>query len=214
MQSLEFQASLLQSLMYPQGQNLRQKISSQTFRRLQTHLDKRGIPVEGLLAYKPGMIMSTLVMLELQYLGVNGTGVDHYFYSRAQTENKKIGQLESVEEQLGFIAKLGIGQEDAFINYVLEDLENLPTLFELVRSNWRTGEIRNFAEEMIAPLKSQFPEFYDLLLVNRNRAWLPEIEGMFQSSEVELVLVGALHLVGQDGLLEMLKARGYRVKQL
>jgi hypothetical protein len=63
-------------------------------------------------------------------------------------------------------------------------------------------------------MQQDFPEVYQTLLVERNEAWMPQLEAMFASKEVEFVLVGALHLAGKDGVLAKLGARGYRITQL
>ena len=55
---------------------------------------------------------------------------------------------------------------------------------------------------------------YDRLLIERNRTWLPKIEALFARPRPAFVVVGAAHLVGPDGLLQMLKAKGYKVEQL
>jgi uncharacterized protein len=64
-----------------------------------------------------------------------------------------------------------------------------------------------------AELKAE-PQMYQRLLVDRNKAWLPKIEALFTRSGHALVVVGAAHLVGADGVVAMLKAKGYTVEQL
>ncbi len=63
-------------------------------------------------------------------------------------------------------------------------------------------------------MQQDFPKLYHSLLVNRNNAWLPNIEHLLQTSELELVLIGALHLVGKEGLVAQLTALGYQVELL
>jgi uncharacterized protein YbaP (TraB family) len=79
---------------------------------------------------------------------------------------------------------------------------------------WRSGDMAALDELEAAPLRNEFPQIYRSLLLDRNDAWLPQIESLAQSQPVELLLVGALHLVGEDGLLAALAARGYSVRQL
>ena len=55
---------------------------------------------------------------------------------------------------------------------------------------------------------------YERLLLDRNRNWLPQIDALFSRTGRAFVVVGAAHLVGPDGLLAMLKARGIAVEQL
>jgi uncharacterized protein YbaP (TraB family) len=56
------------------------------------------------------------------------------------------------------------------------------------------------------------PEVYETLLAGRNRRWMPKVESCIQTSRC-FVVVGAAHLLGSDGLIALLKARGYSVVQ-
>ncbi len=76
------------------------------------------------------------------------------------------------------------------------------------------GVATTLSEIGIAPFRNEFPAIHQALLVDRNNAWMPQIEAMLKTSEVEFVLVGALHLAGDDGLLSQLSARGYKVRKL
>ena len=82
-----------------------------------------------------------------------------------------------------------------------------------MKDAWRRGDNLKLKEVAITPLKNDFPNVYQNLVVKRNDAWIEKIERMLETQEVELVLVGALHLVGDDGLLEKLAARGYRIQK-
>jgi uncharacterized protein YbaP (TraB family) len=61
-------------------------------------------------------------------------------------------------------------------------------------------------------MRKDYPELYQQVLVERNNNWLPQIEAFLKTPETELILVGALHLAGNDGLLAQLRQRGYKVE--
>jgi uncharacterized protein YbaP (TraB family) len=63
-------------------------------------------------------------------------------------------------------------------------------------------------------MEKDFPVMTDRFVEDRNNVWLSKIEAMFETEAVEFVLVGALHLVGEEGLLERLKSKGYTVENL
>ena len=69
-------------------------------------------------------------------------------------------------------------------------------------------------ELFVESMKNSAPDAYDLLMASRNLDWMPEIEAMFEDADTELVLVGVAHLIGEDGLIQMLENRGYRLNQL
>ena len=76
----------------------------------------------------------------------------------------------------------------------------------------REGDKAALVSLGIEPMQEEFPAIYHSLLVDRNQAWLPQVDAMLQTAETELVLDGALHLVGEDGLLAELARKGYTVQ--
>jgi len=79
-------------------------------------------------------------------------------------------------------------------------------------ASWKAGDLDTLDKEMGQKMKEETPNVYQALVVDRNKKWLPQLEQMFKTQEVEMVLVGALHLSGSDGLLAQLKKSGYQVK--
>jgi hypothetical protein len=214
MESPQFQQYMLAELSYSDGRNLQQVLSTDTYRSVSEFFTARGVPMTSVENFKPGMVATMMAMVELQRLGLVGVGVDSYFNQRADREQKAKGKLETVEQQISFIAGMGAGREDEMLAYNLADLKSLPSLWQSMNQAWRSGDLRALEEIAATPLRDDFPEIYQALLVNRNNAWMPQIEAMSKTAEVEFVLVGALHLVGSDGLLAMLSSRGYKITQL
>ncbi len=214
LQSPEFQAIMMRELRYSDGRNLQQVVNKNTYRAVEQFFTTRGIPMANIIGFKPGMVSTMMTMVELRRLGLVGIGVDAYFSTKSINDQKKLGQLETVETQLAFIANMGAGQADEMLIYTLADIENLPTLMQSTKDAWRQGNMAKLREVGITPFKNEFPAIYQALLVDRNNAWMPQIEAMLKTRAVEFVLVGALHLAGDDGLLAQLTARGYKVRQL
>ena len=205
---------MLQQVVYTDGRNLKQVLKQQTFQELEAFLADKKVAVAGVVGLKPGMLAVTLTMLELQRLGMGEAGVDTFYQARALSDHKRLGQLEAVEEQIGFLASLGEGYENELIGYTLRDIKDLPRIMPLIKAAWRQGDLQKLEELALVPLKQEFPPIYQTLIVKRNKAWLSRIEAMLKNADVEFVLVGALHLVGEDGLLAQLAARGYQIQKL
>ncbi len=87
-------------------------------------------------------------------------------------------------------------------------------MLQAMKAAWREGDNDRLEEVALKPMEKDFPVMTDRFVEDRNDAWLPKIEAMLRTEEVELVLVGALHLVGEEGLLEQLKGKGYTVENL
>ena len=209
-----YQQYLLQQLSYSDGGSLRQDVSEDTYQALAVFFAERGVPMSGIEHFRPGLVAMMVTLTELQRLGVISAGVDDYFDDRRRQDNKAKGELETVEEQVSFIANMGAGNEDAMLNYTLADVEDLDEKWQAMRQAWREGDLETLDTLSAAPMRQQFPRIYESLLVRRNNAWLAQLETMAESREVELVLVGALHLTGDEGLLAQLAARGFSVRQL
>jgi uncharacterized protein YbaP (TraB family) len=78
---------------------------------------------------------------------------------------------------------------------------------------WRSGDI-DFLEQTLLDDVSGYPELYDTIVANRNRLWVDTIDELLEQGEDYLVVVGALHLVGEDGVPQLLRQRGVRITQM
>jgi hypothetical protein len=211
--TLEFQQKLLQKALYRDGSTLASHLEPATFTQLQEFMIQRGIPLENLLSFKVGMLLTILTVNELQRQGIQGMGVDQHFNLKAREDQKPIAALETIEQQIDFLTTLGEGEEDQIVLQTIEELEHFGEEFSILKSAWRSGDMSALIEVGLQDFLA-FPKAYESMLVNRNRAWIPGIEAMLEDEQVEYVLLGVLHLVGNDSVLAMLKARGYHVEKL
>ena len=209
----EFQKSFMEKMTYSGNQNIKQVLDTQTFQALKKHLSDRGVPVDTMLKYKPGMLVMVLTVIELQRFKLAGIGVDEFFNQKALTDKKKIGYLETIDEQLSFLLKMGEGNENELITQTLHDMKDLPTQMAAMKQAWRKGDNSGLEKMALTEWKKNFPDLYHTLLVKRNNNWIPKIEKMLKTREIEFVLFGALHLVGNEGVLAQLKALGYKIQK-
>jgi hypothetical protein len=212
MQTPEFQKLLQSKIVYTDGRSLKTVLKKTTYQALEEHMSSRGLPIANFEQLKPGMVAITLTLFELQRLGLVGTGVDEFFSLKARDDGKAIGQLESAEKQLAFLSTLGDGREDALITQTLSEIQQLPQLMTSLKAAWRQGDRGKMKALAITPIEKDFPKVYQQLIVQRNMDWIPEIEQMLKTKQVEFILVGAAHLVGEDGILAQLAARGYTIE--
>jgi hypothetical protein len=208
----EIQAQLLKDLMYSKGETLKQHLKPATYQALEHYLQGIKAPIAAFAQFKPTMVMLTLTIVELDRLKLAGAGVDEFFYKKAVADGKKLGQLESVQKQLTVLANIGKGHEDELILNTLSEMAKLPNMMQDLKAAWRSGDVAKLEALEIAELQKDYPALYQSLLVERNMSWLPEIEAFLNTPEKELILVGALHLAGKDGLLAQLQQRGFKVE--
>ena len=214
MNDMAVQASMLQQLTYSDSRSLKTVLNEEAYESLANHLATVGMPIMMMEKFKPGLVVSTLQLLEFQKLGFTPQGVDVYFNNRAIGDAKAVGELESVQAQINYIANMGEGNESDFILLSLSDLEEISSSMDDLITAWREGDNQALAELFVDDMRSESQDLYNSLLLERNQNWLPIIERMFHEDGNEFVLVGAAHLVGEDGLLSLLEARGYQVEKL
>jgi uncharacterized protein len=214
MSDLSVQTQMLQQLTYSDERTLQSVLSTEAYNALAAYTAGVGLPIVMLEKFKPGLLISTLQMLEFQAMGFTPQGVDTFFNTRAKRDGKSLGQLETVMEQIGFIAAMGEGDESEFILLSLQDLEETGEVMEDMIGAWRSGDNAALAEMFVEDMKAEAPALYDSLLLQRNLKWIPQIDRMLQDDDTEFVLVGAAHIVGQNGLLDLLAKKGYEIKQL
>jgi len=214
MNDLAVQASMLQQLTYNDSRSLRSVLDEEAYNALSSYLASVGMPLMMMEKFKPGLVVSTLQILEFQKMGFTPQGVDVYFSNRAISDAKVVGELESVQAQIDYIASMGEGNESEFILLSLDDLEEISTSMEDLVTAWRQGDMDTLSSLFVEDMRIESEELYNSLLLERNLNWLPAIEAMFQEDGTEFVLVGAAHLVGRDGLLSLLEDKGYEIRQL
>lgn len=211
--SPEFGQQFAQVFMYSDGKNLAQDLEPKLWQELQGYADKNQFPLGQMSAFKAVFVSLTMSITEMQKQGYGlGQGVDMYFYQKASAANKPIKELESAQDVLDHMKALADIDANQVIESALRDIKRMDKALSAALGYWRLGALEQLDKELAADMRKETPEVYQRLLVERNQAWLPKIEQLFGNSETELVLVGALHLPGKDGLLTQLKARGYHIK--
>lgn len=214
MQATEVMTRIMAEGMFTDGTTLDKALSPQTWKAVQDYCARGDIPLEQLKGMKPWLFTFTVTIIELQKLGVKLEGVDHHFYHLARDRGKTTGELETVENHLKHIFALGRGHESEMIAKTLDDFSDLPRVFNQITTAWRTGDIALIDKLMNRDIREKYPAIYKDLIADRNALWIPKIEEMLKSAETEYVLVGVGHMPGKDGLLTLLKARGYTIEQI
>jgi uncharacterized protein YbaP (TraB family) len=214
MSDLSVQAQMLQQLTYSDDRSLRTVLSDEAYTALSAYTQTAGLPIVMLEKFKPGLLISTLQILVFQSMGFTPQGVDAFFHTQAVADGKAEGQLETVQEQIGFIAAMGEGNESEFILLSLKDLAETGNVIDGMIGAWRSGDAQGLSELFVEDMKVEAPALYDTLLLQRNLKWIPQIDRMLQDADTEFVLVGAAHIVGENGLLDLLSQEGYEINQL
>ncbi|MGC4085308.1 MAG: TraB/GumN family protein [Vicinamibacterales bacterium] len=210
----ESQMLMLRRGMMPAGQSLESVLSPETMAAVRARVAELGLPMQPLQLFKPWALALTIQGLEWQKAGFNAElGLDRHFYDRAKQAGMTVQGLETLEFQIGQFDGLTMPLQDRLLAQTLKEVETEKDAVADLARAWKAGDAAAIEKVVLSDLKSE-PEMYDRLLVVRNDNWLPKIEALFSRPKPAFVVVGAAHLVGSDGLLAHLRAKGYTVRQL
>ena len=207
------QKLMLMKGLYTDGRTLKDGVSAETYTLAEKELKGLGLDIKLFNQFKPWFVALTVAALELQRLGFDPNhGVDRYFYQKAKEENKAIIGLETFEYQMDLFDGMSERTQEMMLLQTLKDIHSIEGAVDTIVKAWASGDTSTLDTTLLQNLK-EYPEVYQKLILDRNRAWLPKIDSYLSQRENYLVVVGAAHLTGKDGVIEMLKAKGYSVEQ-
>ena len=198
----------------PAGESLDKLLGPATYARVSKRFAGLGIPLEPLKRFKPWTLALMLSQLEWAKAGFDpALGLDQHFFDRAKKNGKAVRGLETVEFQLSRFDGLALDQQARLLAQTIDEIESETVNVIKLVDAWKTGDIATLEKLAMADVDKD-PFLYQRFLVERNRNWMPIIESLFNRPGRAFVVVGAAHLIGPDGLVQMLKAKGYTVEQL
>ena len=207
---------LTERAFYKSDDHLEKHVSPETYRLVKKETGTLGIPVELIRMQKPWFLALSLQAMELTRLGYDPQyGVDYYFLKKAQGK-KRILELESLDEQLGLLSGFSDNEQEQLLLYTLKTLNSMGGQVEALVRAWISGD--SLAMESIladavirdASIAPIFGKLFD----ERNLRMTSKIDGYLNSNGSYFVIVGAGHLVGKRGIIELIKSKGYVVEQL
>lgn len=207
---------MLVSALYQEGETLNEHLSKESYELAEREMEKLGVPMEAFIRTKPWFLAMTMETLELQRLGYDpANGIDVHFAGKAAGE-KRIIEIESFDYQIRLMNGFSDREQELFLLYTIKDLESLPTEIDELMKAWRNGDTKAM-ERLVTRTPSESPELrpiYDKLIYRRNREMATRIEQFLKGKEIVFVVVGAAHLVGKEGIIELLRGKGYTVEQM
>lgn len=207
------QKVMLSKAIYQDGTTLQQNISAEAFELASKRATQLGLDIKVLMPVKPWFVSITLVAFRLQQLGFDSNlGVDSFLAARAKSNGTPVSGLETLEYQIGVMDELSKADQELLLRQSVSDLDLLDENIHAIVQAWLKGDA-NALEPLLLGSMKDYPAIQEKLIVERNRRWVPQIEKMLGEGGGVLVTVGAAHLIGKDGVVEMLKARGYKVEQ-
>ncbi|MGH8192935.1 MAG: TraB/GumN family protein [Woeseiaceae bacterium] len=172
------------------------------------------IPLAMLASSEPWLAAVTVEQLMLTRIGFNPKfGIENYLASKAATDRKEIIGLETVRQQLEFLDHMTLDAQRSLLLQSLKESNEIATIMDELVHAWRYGDLDFLEREMLAEMRG-YPELYKTIVVDRNRKWVDKIDTRLSDKDDYLVVVGALHLIGDEGVPGLLAERGHEVVQM
>jgi uncharacterized protein YbaP (TraB family) len=206
----------MESAIYPGDETLEKHLSPEASELVKKQLVGLGTSFEAVNKYRPWFLALSLASIEIVKLGFDPNyGIDRYFLSKA-AEKKKIVELENLEYQLNLFSNFSEKDQELFLLYTLKDIKVLEQDLDKLVKAWTSGDeegIELIMTKSIQEDKRLIP-IYERLVIERNRKMVSKIEEYLKEKETFFIIVGAGHLVGNQGIIELLKGKGFSPEQL
>lgn len=208
------QASFNRAGVMTDGTTLRDLMGDELFAEAELAAAEIDIPLELLAQSEPWLAAMTVELMMLYRIGFNPVlGVEMTISQQAISDGKPVEGLETVDEQLGFLDGLPLeAQREMLLQTLAQGAALSESVDELVMA-WRHGDTAALEAGLLDSMGEQ-EELLAALVTDRNRRWADTIATWLDDDRDYLVVVGALHLVGDDGVPALLDKAGFGIQQL
>jgi uncharacterized protein YbaP (TraB family) len=214
---------------YKNGRSIEDELSVETMSALHARLKSLGIEYDSVKQLKPGMMVLTLTSVQLMQLGLDpALGIDIHFINASRTTDKQTGsqvdsktviELESIDQQFNLF--LDISDGDLLLKETLYSMDEAETMMSDIVRYWKSGDEAAMNRLLFEDTLRDYPAFdivYESLFYERNRQMTEKIAMMLKQPRTKgasyFVVVGSGHLIGDRGIVNLLKQKGYSAKRL
>ncbi|MEZ5363897.1 MAG: TraB/GumN family protein [Bryobacterales bacterium] len=194
------------------GTTLADSLPAEELKALKTFCTERGLPFAALNIMKPWLAAMTLAIMEYQRQGYNfELGLDRHFLKQAKESGKEVVELESADFQLNMLASFSPELQTKFVVYSIRELDDVTDKVDALMSAWRNGDVAELEELMLDMGQSNDRELepiHKAMFTDRNHAMEQKVAGMIEQGGTYFVVVGAGHLIGDEGVVNLLRQDG------
>ncbi|MDX1403239.1 MAG: TraB/GumN family protein [Woeseiaceae bacterium] len=196
------------------GRTLRDLLGASNYSKAESMAAELNIPLMLLDQSEPWFAAITVEVMMLMRIGFNPMhGIESHFADMAVRDSKEILGFETTRQQLEFLDNLSPATQRDMLLQTLADSMKISEMMDQMIDAWYFGKV-DFLEQNLLSEMQKFRELHDTIVVRRNRNWVERINAMLREKDDYLIVVGALHLIGDQGVPKLLAARGHKVTQL
>ena len=196
------------------GRTLRDLMGPERYAEAESLAAELQIPLRLLDQSEPWYAAVNVEIMMLMRIGFNPMhGIEFHLSELAQRDHKEIFGLETTRQQLEILDNLSLESQRDMLIQTLSDSKGLAEVMDDMIDAWRYGDIEFLEKSLLADMQ-EFEELHEAIVGNRNRNWVEKIQEILSEEDDYLIVVGALHLVGEEGVPHLLSQRGFDVIQL
>lgn len=196
------------------GRKLPELLGPDAWQTASAEARELGLDLAPLTPFEPWYAAVVVTQLRLAQLGFDPSlGVEARMAADAGRQGKEIRGLETLENQLGALDRLSPQAQRVFFQRTLEEAGEAVDMVESMIAAWKAGDIRVLSSDLLDSVRNQ-PEVYRSLIIRRNENFASAIGALVNEPKDYLIVIGALHLVGPDSVLQMLARDGIRSRQI
>ena len=193
---------------------MKNTIDSEDYAEIRALAKEKKVPMAMIDPFDPWFSSMTLAVMQYMNAGMSPEfGVDRHFMQRAQVANKPILGLETMDEQFSIMDSVDYDVQVDMLKEILKSDKDTKELIDAIDKHWRSGDMDALNEILMEDFEDA-PDFYNKLLKQRNENWIPQLSSMLEDDDDYLIVVGAAHMLGKDGILTLLEKEGYLAEQL
>lgn len=168
--------------------------------------------LESMQPWRASLVLSFLPILRAGY--DPDSGVDRAIDAYGDTHGKNMRAFETIDQQLGFLASLSPELQKQMLLESIDEADEGPRMIAEMTRAWEHADLSALERDVVADTRNEYPQLYDVLFKRRNAAWVEVLSHEMQGAGTSFVAVGAGHLLGRDGLVALLRARGFSVQRV
>ena len=200
----------------PRGTTLRSVVAPDTYKQVAKYMKARGYPMERVDRMRPWLVAQVVTQLEYTAAGLDAeNGVDVVMMRRA-AGRKGVVPLESLEEQAALFAGLPAPLQETMLVEILREAQALLAVTRATLTAWEQGDEKTLTELLFGNSDGDaaLGEFYERVFYGRNRTMTDRVVALSADAKPRFVVVGTGHLIGPQGIPELLAQRGFRVERV
>ena len=196
----------------PAGDTLTKHLDEASHQLYLQRMKEVGLPAAGFESFRPWFAALTLTVMQLQKLGYSpDQGIDRHYMERAQAKGTPIVALETVDEQVGLFTGLSEEVQLLMLKETLAELGKLGEMLGGMLEAWKRGDDAHLEKLLMEEMhKPEYRALFQKLFLDRNVRMAEKIAGFLKDRGTYFVVVGAGHLVGKKGIVDILRERGFQ----